>query len=368
MNVLFLSYHYDAPFTGPAYSIPGQIEAQSGIDNVFWYNLISESTVWRSLPYYHDLSDYPNGSVHDLPEPFSHPDIIVVEVGLSLSTTRIGIELMSGDIPYIVIPRDALAKQPQEYRSIPTEMLVAYSVLACNASAIQYLTEREYINSGDSWNDRHTIIPNVVPLPGKWKTVFHQDRIQCLFIGRISPYHKGLDLLVEACGQIRDELRRANCEIIICGPCEKEHMQEFMDLRDQVAALDLEDMVAFRKGVYGEEKERLILESDVFLTPSRFEGQPMSLLQALSYGLPCVATTGSTMREQVDAFHAGWTADNTSQSIAQALKRMIQEKDRLMEYSANARRLAAEYSPERIGQKQHEFYSEIANARSGSLN
>ena len=88
MNVLFLSYHYDALFTGPAYSIPGQIEAQSGIDNVFWYNLISESTVWRSLPYYHDLSDYPNGSVHDLPEPFSHPDIIVVEVGLSLSTTR----------------------------------------------------------------------------------------------------------------------------------------------------------------------------------------------------------------------------------------------------------------------------------------
>ena len=42
--------------------------------------------------------------------------------------------------------------------------------------------------------------------------------------------------------------------------------------------------------VRGEEKDRLLREADVFFLPSYNEGMPMSVLDAMGYGLPVVTT------------------------------------------------------------------------------
>lgn len=46
--------------------------------------------------------------------------------------------------------------------------------------------------------------------------------IKGIFIGRISIYHKGLDLLVDACKQIETLLRKRHVQIEIYGP-DREH-------------------------------------------------------------------------------------------------------------------------------------------------
>ena len=362
MNILFLSKLNDYPFYGPSHCVPEIVRAQAEVDSVFWYNTVHREEAWKALPYYHDLLEYPSLSIHDLPEPFNHPDIIVAESNYPQFESKLGLELLAGEIPYIYVTHGSLTEQmtASVNANRKRETILYDQAFLRKAAAIQYATTQEYMASGDVWNERHVIIPNGIAMPEKGKSCFHEGRMQGLFIGRLNAYQKGLDLLIDACSLIRSELRNAGFTISIYGP--HEHSDE-PALRKLAADRGLEGIVEFPGAVSGEEKERVLLASDVFVMTSRTEGQPIALLEALSYGLPCIVTTGTNMRDEINAFHAGWTADNTPEDIARALLSMLREKDRLMDYSGNARRLAKEYDWHSIAQKQHEFYSEIASSR-----
>lgn len=352
MNILFLSHLGGESYAGPTYSVPKQIEAQSRIDNVFWYNAVDyELDEWKKLPFYHDKTEYPDEKISSLPEPFNKPDIIVVELFYNMVKSPLIWELLKCEIPYIIIPRGELTKQAQARKRLKKTIA---NILVCRrytkkAAAIQYLTEQEYKDAGDGWNSNHLIIPNGIDLPEKTKREFSKNAIKCISIGRIEPYQKGLDMLIEACSMIKEELTSANCTITICGPDKEGKLQE---LKAKVKAEGLEKIIDFHAGVYGQEKEEMLLNSDVFLIPSRFEGHPMALIEALSYGLPAIATTGSNMRKEIEEYDAGWTGGNTSKDIALALKNMILEKNKLNAYSENAKELAKEYSWALIAEKQ----------------
>ncbi len=357
MNILYLSHLSGASFAGPTYSVPNQIKAQSKIDNVFWYNAVNKNIVeWKELPCYHDLSEYPDESIYKLPEPFNQPDIIVVEQFYNMTSSRLRRELILGDIPYVIIPRGELTQQAQKRKAIKktiANILFCYR-FAHKASAIQYLTEQEHSDSGNKWNQRAIIIPNGISLPKTTKEQFCKNGINCISIGRIEPYQKGLDILIDACNMIKEELMKSNCTIKIIGP-DREGKRN--GLQELVFAKGLDSSISFGDGVYGEEKEKLLLESDVFIIPSRFEGHPMALIEALSYGLPCVATTGSNMRDEITACEAGWTCDCNPNSLSEALLRMIADYDKEIErMSKNARRLSVDYSWDKIAEKSHSLY------------
>lgn len=344
MNILFLSHLPGTSYAGPTYSVPKQIEAQSKLDNVFWYNATKKTIhKWKELPYYHDLSEYPEESIYSLPEPFNHPDVVVVELFYNMTLSRFRRELVSGSVPYIIIPRGELTKQAQKRKHLKKCIanLFFCKRFAERAAAIQYLTEQEYKDSGDQWNKKHIIIPNGIDMPERVKTAFHRDEIRCVSIGRIEPYQKGLDLLIEACSQIKDELFEAHCTFTICGPDQEGKVE---GLKNLVTERGLDSIITFRDAVYGKEKEELLLESDVFIMPSRFEGHPMALIEALSYGLPCIVTTGSNMREEVEQNNAGWTSDTTEERIAAAILNMLIERELLEKKKKNAYELAAKYS------------------------
>lgn len=52
----------------------------------------------------------------------------------------------------------------------------------------------------------------------------------------------------------------------------------------------ISDKVIFSGWVHGDEKDKLLREADVFFLPSYNEGMPMSVLDAMGYGLPVVST------------------------------------------------------------------------------
>ena len=359
MNILYLSHLGGAAYAGPTYSVPKQIEAQSKIDNVFWYNAVSKSPEeWKKYEYYHDLNDYPGESIYKLPEPFNHPDLIVVELFYNMTKSRFLRELVRGKIPYVIIPRGELTRQAQKRKSLKKRIanLLICKKYAKRAAAIQYLTEQEYRDSGDSWNKKAIIIPNGITMPESVKTSFTENGIKCVSIGRLEPYQKGLDLLIGACSQIKSELINANCTIDIYGPDVDGKRSE---LEESVRSNGLEDIIYFHDAVYGADKEKVLLEHDVFVIPSRFEGHPMALIEAMSYGLPCIATTGSNIRKEIEQYNAGWTAQNSVDDVNKALLDMIKSASQISQKGFAAGILAQEFEWNTIAIKQCKCYEEI---------
>ena len=103
-----------------------------------------------------------------------------------------------------------------------------------------------------------------------------------------------------------------------------------------IEKLNVGDFVSLNHEIVGEEKEHILLESDVFLQTSRTEGMPMGILEALSYGIPCLITEGTTLGKFINEYNSGWVAETTVDSIAKMLVRSVNEKERLLSKSQNA--------------------------------
>jgi glycosyltransferase involved in cell wall biosynthesis len=358
VNLLYVSNQPAKPWQGPYHSIPSQVNAQKRIDNVLWLNTNHDiCDEWEETGCYLNLSDVPSGKISDLPAPFSKPDFVVFQGVYNHKNPLNYLYLRKKRIPYTILPMSSLTMQAQKkswYKKLPANF-VFYKPFTRNAAGIHYSTTQESIDSTSKWNKRFEIIPNGVDAKRGLKSEFNTDRIVFTFVGRVEWYQKGLDLLIEALRGIVEELIANGVRIRIFGPnCEK----SVEKLMNTVVANHLDSVVSFDEGVFGDEKESVLLDSDVFLLTSRFEGHPMALIEALSYGLPCLITRGTTMYDEVCESGAGWVAENTSQSIQNAILTMIKEREKLPLAGKNALELSKKYSWKSIAQKTHSVYQE----------
>ena len=73
--------------------------------------------------------------------------------------------------------------------------------------------------------------------------------------------------------------------------------------------------------VSGLEKERVLREADLFCFPTRYsaENQPVTLIEAMAYGLPIVTTRWRSIPEMFPPGYSGLVADQSTGPIADAL-------------------------------------------------
>lgn len=120
-----------------------------------------------------------------------------------------------------------------------------------------------------------------------------------LFLGEIGR-RKG-------CYDIPDVVQRVVKEVpdvkfVLCGAGTPNDEQAVVELCRQK---DISDKVMFPGWVRGEEKDRMLREADVFFLPSYNEGMPMSVLDAMGYGLPIVSTQVGGIPKIVHNFENG---------------------------------------------------------------
>lgn len=360
MNILFLSNVKGIPSAGPTYSVPNRVLAQQEYDNVFWYNTCAVlNDDWIGQANYHDLREYPSKRIANLPEPFNRPDIIVIEQFYNHGKDPYLKEVMETKIPYIIVPRSELTYQAQTRHHFKKSIANAlvFRRFARKATAIQYLTEQERIDSGEAWNKKALVIPNGIIMPPPFKRL-SSEYLRCVCIGRLEPYQKGLDLLIEACAKIRQRLIDENVKIDLYGSNKEGRAGE---LEGQIRDNGLESVMAVHPGIFGEEKKKVLMNSDVFIMTSRFEGHPMALIEALSYGLPALVTTGSNMRKEIETASAGWGCETNVDAISFALSKLIADKNRLEVFEKKAINLGSKYDWTNIAEMTHKCFDNILN-------
>jgi len=362
MNILYLSKHTSHnKDTGPFWSIPCQVAAQSRYDNVLWFNMRhGVPNEWKNkVKNFVSLDGCPGKRLDALPKPFNAPDLVVFESVYSFPLTSIVFDVWKKRIPYIIIPRVELtqgAQRRKAWKKIPMNFLFFYWFTR-KAIAIQYLTENEYLSSGDIWNKTHIIIPNGVNPPRTVKTRFNKDCLNGVFIGRLSTFHKGLDLLIDACDHLQSEFRENHCSITFYGP-DRENCKK--DLVAEVEKKQIGDFLKFADGsVFGQEKEKILLNSDFFVLSSRMEGHPTGVLDALSHGVPCLVTEGSNMGKEIIQYDAGWSSETTVNGIISSFRRLFAERNNLYVKGRNAIELSKLYDWDALARKSSQIYRNL---------
>lgn len=362
MNILYITHLTRNKWAGPNYSVPNQIKAQNEYDNVFWYNVNSllKDKLFENIRC-NDLSDYPHTKIKKLPRPFNSPDIVIFEGVYFSPYLKIAKECREMKIPYIIVPRSSLTIQAQRTKKIKKQLgnILYFNRFIKKSTAIQYLTWNEYKDSSNKWNNNYIILPNGIEPKNRLKEFNKISSLRGVFIGRPDIYHKGIDLLLEACIKIKEELINNNCTIELFGPEISNYKTEIQKIIDMN---DLNSVIVQKDGIFDEKKEDVLLKSDFFILTSRFEGHPMGLIEALSYGLPSLVTEGTNMANEIDDFKAGWVANNNIESIVEAFRSLFSEKDMLDKKSQNALELSEKYSWSKIGEKTHLEYKKIINS------
>lgn len=366
MNIVYISHLSKFMFAGPNYSVPAQIKSQSKYDNVFWWNLTDAiQDEWVRTGFFHSRSEFNELLIEKLPAPFDNPDLVVFEAFYYIDDYKLSLECRKRKIPYIIVPRSALTHQGQKQKRI--KKIIANKLLFIpmtkHAISIQYLTEQEKKDSGKKWCDRDFIIPNGIAVQEtKDKNDLSNEYIHGISIGRVAIYQKGLDLLLQACCEIRKELIENRVVIDIYGP---DHENNKNVLNKKIANNRLDRIIQIHDGIVGDKKKEILEDSDFFILTSRFEGMPMALIEALSYGLPCLVTTGTNMADEIQTYDAGWISNVSIDGIKNCLRDMIASSHDLRIKRKNAKKLAMLYDWDSIAQRTHEVYLNlITNMRS----
>ena len=364
MNLLYISNLSNNVDAGLNWSVPASVKAQQKYDNVLWVDLTKDAFQchWSEVKAYNNIKEFGGQIKLDvLPVPFNKPDCVIFEGFYYMEHVNFAKELRKSNVPYIIIPRSAFTEAAfnnggfiKRLKKTVAHFLIFDSYIK-KSLAIQYLTQEEKKESEKRYEHTSFIVPNGIIMP-ETKKEFSSNLIKGVFIGRQDIYQKGLDLLLDAIAEMRSELTSVGFHLDVYGPPRYDYMQ----VTKIIENLKITDLVTnHEKGVRGKEKETVLLNSDVFFLTSRFEGHPMGLIEALSYGVPALITRGANMYDEILESMAGWVSETTKDGIMNSLKKMIEERKSFDSTSKNARMLAEKYDWNSLASRFHQSVGKI---------
>lgn len=254
----------------------------------------------------------------------------------------------------MVAPRGSFSewalKQKQNKKKIYLALIEKRNIR--HAAAIHCLTRREADQVRALVPEaRCAVIPNAATIDPSPVADAHREALYARFPGLrgtrvvlfLSRIHqkKGLDLLVPAFARVA--ARVPDAHLVIAGPDEGGYRATVEGLvRDH----RLEARVTFTGLVNGEEKRAVFQAAALFALPSYSEGLPVVGLEALAMGLPVAITRECNIDEEVLEAGAGVIVDHTVESVADAIERLLADRDAARAMGEAGRRLARErFSP-----------------------
>lgn len=179
-----------------------------------------------------------------------------------------------------------------------------------------------------------------------------------LFVGRIQPL-KGLDVAVEAFGQIRAEIPGARM-VIVGGPSGPNGVTELRQIHARVAELHLESRVEFIQPRPHHEIASYYRAADVLLVPSRSESFGLVAAEAQACGLPVVAARVGGLAYTVEDATSGFLVDGWDPAtFAAAAMKILLNDDLAERLSRDAVEFAGRFSWEVAADRLLELYAGI---------
>lgn len=200
-----------------------------------------------------------------------------------------------------------------------------------------------FIVLGEKWNKaihdiepktKTVVVSNTVPIPN-YTTSWNEKRFQFLFLGVLIK-RKGVADLIQAISLLKKEGSLNNIKFVIAGSGAEE-----ANLKQQARELQVESWIEFVGWTDGKAKERYLKDSQALVLPSYNEGLPMAVLEAISYGLPVIATDVGDMAAAVRDGENGYLIHpGDVDALANSIYKLISEKANWQKKSESARKIS----------------------------
>lgn len=173
------------------------------------------------------------------------------------------------------------------------------------------------------------VLPNAVP-DINHKKIFrdynNEGIVKILFLSHLMPLKGPMEFL-----KMVKKINRLhkNVHFYLAGPKMSDHF--FSEINEFIRNENLKDLITVTGPVYGEKKEILFMENDIFVFPTHDEAFGLVILEAMRAGLPVVTSPEGSIPEIVNDGINGFIVDpkNIDMLTNRVLKLIIDPKLRI---------------------------------------
>ncbi len=256
---------------------------------------------------------------------------------------------------FTLYARDGDGPNASARLSKPMWSALEFGYRACTASVAVSEDGRQALERLGVPRERTSVIPNPVASRAmRANTRAATGPVRLLTIARLHPI-KGIDVLLDAAAAL--DAGDWEWTVLGDGP-----MRE--SLESQARALGVADRVRFAG--FHPDPAPFLDAADVFVLPSRAEGLPLALLEAIAAGLPVIATRcGSGVVDALEGGAAGeLVAPANPAALAAAVRGLIDDPGRRASLAAKARSRAAAFEPRAIAARWEALFDRVRETRS----
>jgi len=131
-------------------------------------------------------------------------------------------------------------------------------------------------------------------------------------------------------------------------------------LARQAAALGIAERVIFSGLLSEEDVRRRLDESDLFVLPSRAEGLPRAMIEAMARGVACIGSRVGGIPELLDADCL--VAPGDEEGLALAITDMLMHPNRRHRIAQRGYAKAKEFHASVLGERRRRFYRHVRHA------
>ncbi|HKP06574.1 MAG TPA: glycosyltransferase [Microbacterium sp.] len=182
------------------------------------------------------------------------------------------------------------------------------------------------------------VVPNTIELGAEPPDAASRDPHRVVMLNRLAP-QKRVDLAIRAWQQVAAAVPEARLDVYGDGPL-REELQELIDELGVAASVTLHGATADRDAIFD--------RSALFVTSTAFEGQGLSIAEALVRGLPVVSFDARYGPREAIADAGIVVPAGDVVAFADAIIAVLRDDDRRAELASRARAAAAAFTSDAV--------------------
>ena len=183
-----------------------------------------------------------------------------------------------------------------------------------------------------------------------WRGSKTGSSIRIGFVGSFAQMYKGPDTLIHAVALCQGHL---NFELAMVGAG-----RYLPEMKALALKLGIADRVEFGGELSSRNSIFEFLDSiDLFVMPSRAEGLPRALVEAMSRGCPCIASAVGGIPELLEV--SDLVPPGSPEKLAKLISQVATDPNRLLTMSERNLAKAAQFSPQTLNESRRAFLEEV---------